>query len=417
MVCCVRIWPLILLGACAFGSAGAAATSNAPVARPSSPVQPILRAPAPIYSRDSAFVVFSSAANADYRLPVMQFADELRRALSQLLNVPLGTQESPVDLVIGDAPGETQVRGKKIQDVMGRWREQIEFGDPELVDLDDLRLALARALLRAWSRTAAEPGATPTEPPEWFLRGLVRAAQRTGRQHDYDTVFQLWSQGRLPPVMELLAAEPAVAMREPALAAVLATWLSERSSGGERMRRLLLHLAAGGAWSGEALPPVLWPDVNPGQIDENWDRWLGARGRAILEPGVTTAVMLRRFRLQLAVYPADFDAPLAQGWRARSLPDLLPYADAPWMKRLADAKSVQLRAAALGRDGTLHAVAEAYAGFFTALAQREPAGVLQTRLRAADRLLAAAENALVAGQSLQAPVPSKKLDARKQESE
>lgn len=387
-----------------FGRARAEPVSNVSVSLPGDTPRTVLRAPAPVYSRDNTFVILSSAVNADYRLPVLQFAEELRRALSQTLSVSLGAPETPLTLVIADVPGETGVRCRQIQDVMGHWREQVEIGDPERVDLDDLRVALARGLLRAWLRVTAGPEHVPTAPPEWFLRGLTRAVQRPARLADIEKVLALWSHGQLPPVTELLAADPAAALREPSLSAVLVTWMSERESGGERMHRLLQHLAAGGAWSPDELLPIIQPGMSAARSDEDWDRWLGIRGRSVLEPGVTTAGMLRRFRLQLAVFPADHGAPLTEAWRARTLADLLPHADAPWMKQLTDAKAVQLRAAAMGRDSTLGAVAEAYIGFLDALARHEPVGVLQTRLYAADRLLSAAETATASGSTLHQPV-------------
>lgn len=410
---CVRFWAVVLAGAGMVGyvlaaevAAPAAAPTTVTPASAATPLRPILRAPPPVYSRDNAFVILASGENADYRLPVLQFADELRRVLSRALDVPLGMPESPVTLVISNVPGETGAVCKRVRDVTGNWREQVEMGDPERVDLDVLRVALLRALLRAWLAVAAEPGSTPTEPPDWFLRGLVRTTQRSERQPDLEKVLMLWSHGRLPPVPDLLAADPPDAMREPALSAVLVAWMSERDSGAARMRALLTHLASGGAWSADALLPILRPAGDIAHVDEDWDRWLTAKGRSVLEPGVTTAGVLRRFRQQLVVFPADFDVPLAEGWRARPLVELLPYAAAPWMAQLATAKASQVRLAALGRDGALYAVAEAYAGFFDALARQEPAGVLQMRLQSADRLLTAAEAATAAGQTLREPVPS-----------
>ena len=367
--------------------------------------EPIQRAPAPVYSRDNAFVIFSPASQADYRMPVLQFSDELRRSLVQWLRLPSTPPKAPIVLVIGETPGETRAIGKSIRDVMGRWREQIEIGDPERVDLDDLRTALTRALLRDWlAATERADDGKPQDPPDWFLVGLARAVQRARRQADLDKVLMLWSRGRLPPVATLLAGEPEGAeARDPAVSALLVTWLSEREGGVARMRRLIDHLAAGQAWSAELLLPLLWPDLTREQMDEAWDRWLTARSRSILEPGTTTAGMVRRFHQLLLVYPADHNIPLMQGWRARQPGDLIPHAGSPWMKRLTDAKTAQLRMAALGRDGTLIAVAEAYAEFFTALGEAQPAGVLQTRLHAADRLLSAAEEALAAGKPLREP--------------
>lgn len=400
----------VFYGVWAMAATAAMAETTLPLTAP----QPILQAPAPIYSRDNTFVILSSAVNADYRLPVLKFADELRGALAQIMNIRVEKPEVPIIIMLGDLTGETNAVGKQVQDVLGHWREQIEIGDPEHVDLNRLRVALTRALIRVWLTTAAGPGGAPTTPPDWFLRGLGHAVQRTERQAHLEAVLILWSRGRIPPMMELLAPVPVAAFDEPALPAVLITWMSERESGGERMRKLWQHLVTGGVWNADTLLHVLWSEDAAAHIDEDWDRWLVARKRLVLEPGLTTAGMLSRFRLQLAVFPADHDVPLSEGWRARSLSDLLPYAKAPWIKRLADAQIMQLRAAAIGRDGTLYAVAEAYIEFLTALAQHEPAGVLQTRLLSADRLLQAAEAATASGKTLREPLQRKKTEAGNQ---
>ncbi len=357
---------------CAAAARGGEVTAE-PAGRPRLPA-------APVTSHDGTLVVGAAAETADFRLPVLSFVSETRAELMRATGLQFGSRKRPMIVFLGSAHGEKGASLSRVRDVNGNLRQQVEVPDPEQVDLDELRVVLARAFVRDWLvETGGEGPATGgAEPPEWLLRGLVRRQVRELRMLDFEQTYRLWSRGRLPLLAELLG-EDSVAVRQPAVASVLAGYVCEGGAAAERLRTLLMPLATGGVWRAACVLQLLEPSGDAVAGERAWDAWLLAGGRTVTVPGVTPPGALRRFCSQLRLFPADVAAPVADGWRGIGPEALMAAADQPWARLLAARKLHQVRMAALGRDGTLLGIAEAYGAFFDCLATQgspEQAAVL-----------------------------------------
>lgn len=389
---------ILRIGTAAVVVCAAAARGGEVTAEPT--VRPRLPA-APVTSHDGTLVVGAATETADFRLPVLTFVGEFRAELMRATGLQFGSRKRPVIVSLGRAHGEKGAALSRVRDVHGRLRQQVEVPDPDQVDLDELRVVLARAFVRDWLvETGGEgPAAGGAEPPEWLLRGLARRQVRESRMLDFEQTYRLWSRGRLPLLVDLLGSD-SVAAREPAVASVLAGYVCEGGAAAERLRTLLTPLATGGVWRAASVLKLLEPSGDAVAGERAWDAWLLAGGRTVMVPGVTPPGALRRFCSQLRLYPADVAAPVADGWRGIGPEALMAVADQPWARLLAARKQHQVRVAAFGRDGTLLGIAEAYAAFFDCLATRGPSEQAAVLLQAAHIRLRDAAQQAAAGKIL-----------------
>ena len=266
---------------------------------------------APVYSSDGTVAVFAPGHKAGYRMPVLTFVTQFSAELQRVLRLKLGSQLAPLEVAIGgQSDGDTRVLTARLRDADGVVRERIELPDPETADLDRFRRAVCVALLRGWMAEAGGTEATMQDVPAWLFDGLLRYLDRERRQADVDRTLLLWSRACLPPAAALIEADSLAATREPAVAAVLASWLLERRDGVSHLERLLRAAATGTPWSVGQAARLLAGEDDPAAFDAHVDWRLLAESRVVARPGLTTEGIVRRFRAHLLLYPAFYDKSL-----------------------------------------------------------------------------------------------------------
>ncbi|HPO39027.1 MAG TPA: hypothetical protein PLU38_07705 [Kiritimatiellia bacterium] len=358
---------------------------------------------APVYSRDGTVVVYAPGDKAGYRMPVLTFVTQFSAELQRVLRLKLGSQLAPLEVAIGgQSDGDTRVLTVRLRDAGGGVvRERIELPDPEAADLDLFRRAVCVALLRGWMAEAGGTEATMQDVPGWLIDGLLRYIDRERRQADVDRTLLLWSRACLPPAAALLEADSLAATREPAVAAVLASWLMERRDGVSHLERLLRAAATGTPWSVGQAARLLAGGDDAAAFDAHVDRRLLAESRVVARPGLTTAGIVRRFRAHLLLYPAFYDKNLSDTHPWCTLQQAVVRAQDPAVRAAAAAQGVRMKIAAVGRDGMLLAVSEAYSTFFGALARGAKQGELTRLLLEAEGMRRTLERRVAQGEVFQ----------------
>lgn len=359
----------------------------------------------PLYSRDNAVTVSAPVSKAGYRAPVLLFVTRTREELERSLRLKLGSALCPLEVRIGDkSDGDRRVLSGRFREEDGRLRERIELPDPEAADLSLFRRAIFVAMLRGWMVDAGGKDGTMRDLPVWLIDGALRCASREARQADADRMLLLWSRACLPPAAELFAFDSAACAREPAVAAVLAAWLLEKRPDGVPFEALLRAAATGGGWDRKQVARLACGAEEDGAFDERFDRWLLSEGRQVIQPGVTTRGVARRFRAQLLLYPWDFGKTLPVRPGGLTCQEAAARGDDPAVRAAARRAVSGVRMAALGRDGTLLAVSDAYARFLEALAKGAKQGELSRLLVAAEGLRRDLERQTALGDVLRRPV-------------
>ena len=360
---------------------------------------------APVYSKDGTVAVFAPSSKAGYRMPVLSFVSQRSEELQRAVRLKLGSQACPLEIAIGgQSDGDTRVLTARLRDPGGGVRERIELPDPEAADLAKFRRAICVALLRAWMVEAGGTEATMRDLPAWLIDGVLRHMDRETRQADVDRTLLLWSRACLPPAAELFAAESLATAREPAVAAVLASWFLERRKDRPLFEALLRGAATGTAWSPEAAGELVAGTKDLSALDAYVDQRLLSEGRVVAKPGLTTAGILRRFRSHLLLYPAFYGKSLGQTRPWCSFQEAAVRSGDPEVRASAAAQCGRVKLAAVGRDGMLLAVAEAYVAFLEALERGEKAGELSRLLTEAEGMRRALEEKAARGAVLQRAV-------------
>jgi len=361
---------------------------------------------APVSSKDGSITVHAPAEKAGYRAPVLVFAQRTREELQAEVRLKLVSQAVPLEIAIGGkSDGDTRVLTARLNDGSGAVRERIELPDPEAANLALFRRALCVALLRAWMADAGGTDETMKDLPAWLIDGLIRHMDREARQADLDRTLRLWSNACLPPAADLFEMDSTPATREPAVAAVLASWFLEKRAKGESnpFEALLRGAAKGAAWSPAVAGRLLAETSDALAFDEALDVWLLSEGRQVIKPGVTTDGIVQRFRLQLLLYPSEYGKTFDTRKACLTFQEAVQQADDPQVRLSARAKAVAVCVAACGRDGTLLAVSEAYVHFLEALAKGAKPGELTRLLMDAEGLRREMERKTSSGEVLELP--------------
>lgn len=361
--------------------AGSLAARGAPPQAPLGPRLPRMDLPAaPVTSRDGAVVVYAPQAKAGYRAPVLMFVDRTREELKLSTRLKLGSMKCPLEVAIGGkSDGDKRVLNSRLRDPDGGLRERIELPDPEAADLTRFKHAICVALLRAWMVEAGGVEGTMCDLPMWLVDGVVRYTDRETRQADLDRTLLLWSHACLPAAGELFGAESVAAKREPAVSGLLASWFLERRDGVNLFESLLRSAATGTAWSPKAASILLAETADLAAFDAYVDSRMLSERRVVVKPGLTTEGIVRRFRAHLLLFPAYFGKTLGQNTSWCTFHEAALRAADPEVKASAIRQAVRIKMAAVGRDGMLLAVSEAYVAFLDAVARGASDGEL-TRL-------------------------------------
>ena len=369
--------------------------------------------PAAITSSDRFFQISAVPASQDFRLPVLTFCDTFRKNFLRETRLELPVPAQSLTIFLGDATNDVRVLRARVTDLAGRPRERIEIPDPEHAGLDALRFALTQALVADWQQTveSQEGRQAPVVPPDWFLSGLARHIGNTTRGADFDLVYAQWTRGRVPPVAELLAAEPGAAMRHPALPAVIAAWMLEHP--GRPIADLLRSLAIGNAWSAEQTARSMRGDDDRAALSEAWDAWLTAGARAVRELGVTPPTVVNLFRAQLLLYPGDAGVAVSDSWRGRTLAECLEGPSSESLRTAARNQAMRIRMFAAGRDGAMRRVADAYAAVLDGMVAGVAPEKLRVLLSHAEEMRAELERRAAAGEVLREALPDARPPERR----
>ncbi len=360
---------------------------------------------APVYSKDGTVVVYAPSSKAGYRMPVLSFVSQRKEELQRLVRLNLGSQACPLEIAIGgQSDGDTRVQTARLRDSGGGIRERIELPDPETADLTKFKRAICVALLRAWMVDAGGTEATMRDLPGWVIDGVVRYLDRETRPADVDRTLLLWSRACLPPAKDLFAAESLAATREPAVAAVLASWFLEKRPEMNPFEALMRGAATGTEWKPEVAGLLLAGTNDPYAFDEYVDGRLVGEGRVVAKLGVTTEGIMRRFRSHLLLYPAYYGKLLAENRPWCTFQEAVMRSGDPAVRQSAAVQVGRVKMAAVGRDGMLLAVSEAYAVFLEALAQGAKEGELTRLLMGAEGMRRDLENRTARGTVLQRSV-------------
>ena len=358
---------------------------------------------APMYSRDGTIVVSAPQSKADYRMAALTFASTYSEELQRTLRMKkLGSQLCPLEISLsGKNDGDTGVRTARFREPNGNLRERIEVLDPAVVDQKLFQRAIGLALFRAWMVEQGGTDATMRDLPLWLVEGVLRYADRDMRQADVDRTLFLWSRACLPTAMELFSMKSLATTREPAVGAVMASWFMERRGSGTLFETALRSAATGTEWSPQRAAMLLEGTDDLAAFDEKVDARMLAEGRTIVKPGLTTGGIVRRFRSHLLIAPAFYGKTLGQNRLLCSFQEVLPYAADPGVRLGVAAQVARLQTAAVGRDGMLLAVAEAYAGFLDAVARGKKPGELSRLLLEAEGMRQTLEAHTAGGRTLQ----------------
>lgn len=364
------------------------------------------RPAAPMFSKDGAVCVRAQEGQTGYRAPILVFVDRTRESLRQTVHLEVGSSGCPIEVIIGtQRDGDPRVVASQVRGPDGAVaRERIELPDPEAADLARFRRAICSAFLRVWMAQSCGSRSAAKELPVWLIEGVLRYMDRETRQADADRMLLLWSNACLPTASELVAFDSWAAMREPAVAATLTAWLLERRPSGSAFEALLREIAAGAAWRADRVAAAVTGHDDALAFDAALDRWLLAEGRQVIRPGVTTDGAVRRFRAHLLLYPADCDKNVSVDQARLTFEEAVAWAGDPAFRRLAAMRATAVRLAAVGHDGMLHAVSDAYVRFLESFARGKKKEELLRLLREAENKRRELERETARGEVLRSPV-------------
>lgn len=338
-------------------------------------------------SHDGAVVIRAPFASRNYRGPVLIFVDRTREELMRATHLKLGSPLCPLEVVLGERQEQDKrVLSSRVVSPEGSVNERIELPNPETADLEAFRRAVCIALLRAWMVTEGGREGEMQDVPLWLINGVVRYTGRETRQADIDRTLALWSRACLPPAIALFAAESVATTQEPEVTAVLASWFLEKRPEGNPFEILLRKAAKGEKWRPEMGALLLTGTSDATAFDSALDRWLvGLRG-TVVKPGLTTVGILRRFRSLLLLYPAFYGTTFGNNQSSITFQEAVMCADSLEVRQRAVIQASWVELGAVGRDGMLLAVAEAYAAFLRGLSAGETKGTLSKMLLEAEAM-------------------------------
>lgn len=344
------------------------------------------RVPAlPIRSGDGCIVVRASAKNVAARAPVLSFVQKVREDFSRTTGMTLKPQNGVLEVRLGAESGtNTAVNLSRVVDPAGGLLEIISLPDPEHSDLDKFRRAICLAFLRLWTvDESVALGTDAVDVPMWYIDGVLRASDYSTRAHDNDRVLELWGSAKLPSATGLFAASNRVAKIEPAVGAVVASWTLDRKHGRSGLECILARAASGKEWATPFVAGLVTGTNDLAVADRLLDMRLYAARRAVRQPGLTTAQMLKRFREDLYLYPGTFGKNLGRGI---SFQEAVRSAGEPDIRFAAYRQAYRIRLASVGRDERMAAMCKAYEEFLLSLSKGEKAGKLSAQLLKADNM-------------------------------
>ncbi len=331
---------------------------------------------------------------------LLRFVREWQHELCGAMGLPVPQARVPFEIELGLAQNTARAIDHAVIRGRSGYFGLVRIPDPAAIDTDALRFALTSAIVRTGVYNRSPGTNAVTEPPVWFVRGLARHADRRRRGADFEAAHARWSSAGLPGIAALWDRERSPAAVHPEVAAQLIAWCAARDDHRERWRVWQDYLAGGGRWEAAAMARIWGGSPDLTAWDAEWDLWVWARSRRVMDPGTTPAGVVRRFRSHLLLYPWDCailppcvelgGTPLA--W-FMSHPDRLEPASA-----LAKARRIRLLGA--GRDPVFQRMTAAYADALNQLAGGASSRELRAAWSQAEALRRDVEEAAAGGGTL-----------------
>lgn len=229
-----------------------------------------------------------SAERADYRWPILKFADTTMTNFEKSF-VPVGSIDSPLYIAIGISTDDKDTHVTRRVLRIGSSFSQLVVGvpNPDAVDLDLLRVSIVEALLRETCRTQKGQYAHFAWP-RWFVKGMTYASFGTvWKAQAYEVVYQEYEAGTLP-TLESLFNDEEVSISDEA-AAFFAMWVMESASKEERRQRIAA------AWTPEEMLGGPLTEVK----ESAWLSWIEQQSSTVFVPGSITARHFERWHATL----------------------------------------------------------------------------------------------------------------------
>ena len=241
-------------------------------------------------STGKLFVSCVSAERAAMRWPVMQFAEQVSTHLGETY-LPLGSAISPLSIELGSQTNVvTNVKRSVFRTGDGFSQLIIRVPNPETVDLEALREAVAEALLR--ERVREETGRYAAFSwPKWFLTAVVNASK--GNLWKAEAYERLCEQlATVTPTLEQILVKRDTSVT-PEVDAFFVMWLLEETAYNKKNERLRLLCTP---WSAG--------DLQYGLVEAEWQKWLTVQESRVFLLGALTRSQFKRWHSEL-VDPAD----------------------------------------------------------------------------------------------------------------
>jgi len=245
--------------------------------------------PPPLQSPDGViYVGCATPERAELRWPVLRFASTVRDRLSGLFG-PLGSPASPLSIELGAETNRVETLARKTLRTQDGFSQLIiRVPNPDTVDLELLRTAIAEALFREQARAQGASYASLTWP-RWFVAATVDATRGDVWRAE---AYERFLASPTPPLpLDAFFAQDAAP--PPEQAAFFAQWaLKECKKRPEAARRALLNTP----WERQAILGEA--------ADEAWQAWLKDLDNTLFLPGILTRRQFERWCAKLTD-PAD----------------------------------------------------------------------------------------------------------------
>ncbi|MEG1788710.1 MAG: hypothetical protein RR133_05605 [Kiritimatiellia bacterium] len=244
-----------------------------------------LETPLPLQSRDGCvYVGCVTPERAPLRWPVLKFVDTVRNGLEREF-IPLGVSQSPLSIVLGAETNAVTTVERRVIRSNGFSQLVIRVPNPETVDLDVFRVAIAEALLREKARALGGDYAA-LQWPQWFIRAVMDGARNNDwKSAAYEVMASEVDANRLPDVAYFFS--PGISPNRE-VASFFAQWVLT-SCRRVKVEDLAKFLTV--PWEKTA---VLGSTTNA-----EWNAYVQRLSTVVFVPGTLTLPQLRRWRTAL----------------------------------------------------------------------------------------------------------------------
>lgn len=245
--------------------------------------------PSPMVSSSGKFSVgCTSEEREGYRWPVMKFVEKVVTNFETFF-IPVGSTDAPLYLSLGTSTNEKDTHVTRRTLTITNTFSQLVIGvpNPDVVDLNTLRVAIVEALLRESCRTQTGRYTSFTWPT-WFVRGMTYASfGNVWKAEAVEGLLKELEEGALPSLRALFKDTSLEVSDE--TAAFFATWVMESHA---KSTRSALIVAP---WTAEAILGAPLSEIK----EMEWRQWVEAQGDKVFVPGAMTARHFERWQMLL----------------------------------------------------------------------------------------------------------------------